>query len=172
MSLLMMLALRGAQTKTQTFTASGNFIVPTTTTKMESLVGIGARGQASTTRYVRAYRMDITTYNYYSSAGQTIAVANGSSYGDGPVPANYCDSPVPTANGTTYNCYTFTDASYYDTNPATTGASSTAFGKNFPGSTGNVAPAVTTFTAVPVTSGQSYPITVPAGGYVTLTWLE
>jgi hypothetical protein len=52
---------------------------------------------------------------------------------------------------------------------ATTGANATAFGKTFPGGAGG--PAIpASYSAVPVTPGQSYPIVVPSGGSVTITY--
>lgn len=52
---------------------------------------------------------------------------------------------------------------------ATTGLPASAFGKTFPGGTGG--PAVETGHAnVPVSAGQTYQITVPTGGVVTITY--
>lgn len=53
--------------------------------------------------------------------------------------------------------------------PATTGLSASAFGKTFPGGVGG--PAVETGHAnVQVSSGQTYQVTVPTGGVVTITY--
>lgn len=60
--------------------------------------------------------------------------------------------------------------SYYDYTP-TTGASATAFGRTFPGGTGGPA-SPTNFTNVAVTEGASYPVVVPAGGSVTITYYQ
>lgn len=54
--------------------------------------------------------------------------------------------------------------------PATTGASTTGFGKTFPGGTGGAAP-VTSFGDVPVTPGQTYSIVIANGGYLTLSYV-
>lgn len=52
---------------------------------------------------------------------------------------------------------------------STTGASSTGFGKVFPGGTGGAA-TDTTFTNIAVTAGATYNVVVPPGGYITITW--
>lgn len=59
------------------------------------------------------------------------------------------------------------------------GSSSTGIGKTFPGGTLSgsepyrtaVAPPTTTFSSVAVTPGTSYPLTVPSGGYITLSYV-
>lgn len=53
--------------------------------------------------------------------------------------------------------------------PATTGLPASAFGKTFPGGTGGTA-TTTSYTNVPVSAGQTYQITVPTGGSVTITY--
>lgn len=53
--------------------------------------------------------------------------------------------------------------------PATTGASASAFGKTFPGGTGGTA-ALSGHTSVPVTPGATYQVTVPSGGFITITY--
>lgn len=55
--------------------------------------------------------------------------------------------------------------------PATTGASSTGFGKTFPGGTGGAA-STTIFTDVVVTPGASYNLVIPAGGLITITYYK
>lgn len=55
--------------------------------------------------------------------------------------------------------------------PATTGLSAFGFGKTFPGGSGGSAQ-VTGFTSVPVTPLASYQVTVPTGGFVTITYLK
>ena len=59
------------------------------------------------------------------------------------------------------------------------GAATTGVGRTFPGGTltgtepfrTTVAPVTTTFTGVAVTSGVSYPIVVPSGGSLTITYI-
>lgn len=59
---------------------------------------------------------------------------------------------------------------YGTTNAATTGAAATALGKTFAGGTGGAAtPAA--YTNQTVTPNTSYPIVVPAGGSVSITYL-
>lgn len=51
------------------------------------------------------------------------------------------------------------------------GAAATGFGRSFPGGTSaSPTPPITTFTNVTVTPGTSYPIVVPTGGYVKITY--
>lgn len=54
--------------------------------------------------------------------------------------------------------------------PGFLGASSTALGQTFPGGNSGPAP-VTTFNNIAVTPGNSYPIVVASGGYVTIQYL-
>lgn len=61
-----------------------------------------------------------------------------------------------------------TNLEYY-TAPGT-GASTTAFGYTFPGGTGGPA-SPTTYNNIPVTPGASYPIVVPSGGSLTITYI-
>lgn len=61
---------------------------------------------------------------------------------------------------------------YHPPIPATTGASSTGFSRTFPGSTGSVPPTPTVFTKVAVTPGQPYPLSIPAGGFITITYIK
>jgi hypothetical protein len=60
---------------------------------------------------------------------------------------------------------------YGTTTPATTGADTTAFGDTFPGGTGGPA-TPTSFSNIAVTPGTAYPITVPSGGSLTITYYQ
>lgn len=53
----------------------------------------------------------------------------------------------------------------------TTGASTTGFGKTFPGGVGGAAAPVT-YTNQPVIGGTSYQMTIPAGGKITISYYE
>lgn len=59
---------------------------------------------------------------------------------------------------------------YYDA-PATTGASTTGFGKTFAGGIGGAATPAT-YINVAVTSGTSYTLVVPSGGSITITYMQ
>lgn len=60
---------------------------------------------------------------------------------------------------------------YHPGNPPTTGGTTTALGYSFPGGYGGAATPQTK-NNVPVTPGQSYPISIPFGGSVTLQYYE
>lgn len=75
---------------------------------------------------------------------------------------------VPTPPGSPSQEAFLTNIEYY-VDP-TTGASTTGFGKTFPGGTGGAA-TPTTFNNVAVTPGVSYPIVVPSGGSLTITYI-
>lgn len=74
---------------------------------------------------------------------------------------------VPTPPGTSKDAFC-TNLEYY-TEPST-GASTTGFGKDFPGGTGGPA-SPTTYNNVAVTPGASYSIIVPSGGSLTITYI-
>lgn len=61
---------------------------------------------------------------------------------------------------------------YHPPIPATTGASATGFGRTFPGSTGDVQPTITAYTDIPVTPGTGYALSIPAGGFITITYIK
>lgn len=58
---------------------------------------------------------------------------------------------------------------YNPGDPATVGASTTGFGKTWPGGDGGTAPTLT-FTSIPVVPGQVYNLSIPSGGYITITY--
>lgn len=56
--------------------------------------------------------------------------------------------------------------------PASNGANATGLGKTFPGGTAGGAAPTTSFSNVAVTPGTSYPIVVPAGGQVSISYMK
>lgn len=174
MRLMMMLALgsKPPQQKSQTFTSNGTWTAPVG--KIDAVSGFGARGSESSGTLVRQY--NLRTYDHVVNADGSTANNTLGNYGpySGVAPADYCDPlGAPNASGTRSQvCYDYTDTSYTQGGGTTTGASATAFSKTFPGSAGNVAPNVTTYQNLAVTTGNPYPITVPAGGSITITWTE
>lgn len=58
---------------------------------------------------------------------------------------------------------------YHPATSATTGASTTGFSKTFAGGVG-VSATSTTYTNVAITASTGYPIVVPTGGYITITY--
>jgi hypothetical protein len=160
------------QQVTQTFTANATWPAPLTTNRIDSAVGKGGAGSPQTSTRVAAYKKETRTYRYYGFSGDTVLVSSQTDYYGGVTPSDYCDAQsTPTADGYTYKCYVFTDASFFDVTPATTGPSTTAFGQTFPGGTGGPA-SNTTVTNVAITPGASYNIVVPAGGSLTITYYQ
>jgi len=173
MNFLMMLATSSVRTlKTQTFTSNTSWTVPLNTSRLETASGFGARGTDGA--YVQRYHKVTRIYAMRRGSG---IVDTFTGQGDtivGPMPNNYCDPVVPTPSDPVYEnnqtCYEFYDASY--SQPGATGTSASGFDRSFPGSTGNVQPATTSYTNVPATPGQSYQIIVPSGGSITITYYE
>lgn len=159
---------------TKTFTANGTLAIPANVVSV-NLSGFGARGSDASEVLIDAYTTTITTTLTRRDGGPSeyTVVDGGLSYGN--PRSDYCDPPRALASptySTARDCYAFSDASYYESQPATTGASATAIGKSFPGSTGNTAPAITTFNNVAVTPGGSYNVVVPAGGSITISYYQ
>lgn len=158
---------------TKTFTANESWIAPVTS--IESISGFGARGADGT--YVQQYSQIGTRSSFRKDTGEydvfTFQTATGI---PGAKPDDYCEPshPYPPDDPTYFfyqDCYAFTDTSGLQGSP-TTGASATAFGKTFPGSTGSGAPAVTSFAGFAVTLGDPYPVVVPVGGSITITYYQ
>lgn len=160
---------------TKTFTSNENWTVPAGVTKLETASGYGARGedsyQTASTNWAKYKRS--TLYAWDGSTVQTFYGVMESGPGSAPG-SNYCD-PMQFRDGDdTYygsqDCYEYDTATTYTNHPATTGANTTGFGKNFPGSTGNVPQTTTSFTNVAVTPGAFMGATVPPGGILTITY--
>ena len=99
---------------------------------------------------------------------------NLSAYTIGSVTNNTLGSPKTSGNvvystdfgsGATIGWYVAVD--YYT--PATNGTNTTGFSQTFAGGTGGPATPVT-YTNVAVTPGSSYTLTIPSGGYITITY--
>lgn len=165
-------------TYTKTFTANATFTMPAGASMLDSIVGHGAAGQPGVPGATQKYTHVIHSY-YRRSGGidyvegdQDGWVGNNSATG-----SDYCDPaidyPDPSQGGSTVYwrevvCY------YYKTrtaggSDATTGASATGFGKVFPGGSGGLATTVT-YTNVAVTALASYPVVVPNGASITITY--
>jgi hypothetical protein len=161
----------------QTYTASTSWVAPTGVTKVSTATGYGARGTNSTISHSTYWAKYKTRTLYRWDGGTEVApsyaVASGSGYNGA---ADYCD-PIETFDSDpTYNfaqnCYHYDNTDTVSGSEATTGASTTAFSKTFPGATGNVAPVITTFTDIAVTPGTSYPLTIPSGGSLTIIYTK
>jgi hypothetical protein len=164
-------------TYTKTFTNNESFTVPAGVSLLDSIVGHGAAGTPAVPGDVEFYTHVVNSL-YRRTGGIDYVESDipgwtgpGTGTGNG---SNYCDPPTnfTEAQSTVYwrevVCY------YYQTRtvgykPATTGANATGFGKVFPGGVGGPAADVT-FSNVPVTAIASYPVTVPLGGSITITY--
>lgn len=164
------------------YTANATFVVPATTSKLETISGKGADGTPSSSGSYLVMVKRRWTQIYYANGtsedldypGSIVLVTPVSSFE--PTPPPYCDAQ--TAAGGSYPsgtmvayCYNYTRETVNFSNPATTGASTTAFGKIFPGGVGGPAP-LTTFNDVAVISGSSNSLAVPSGGTLTFTYYE
>lgn len=159
---------------TKTFAFNESFVVPVGVTAI-SMIGHGGPGTPGYDYYDDYYSINVKTYNQRNDlGGQIIVVDQGTTYNHGPVPADYCEDPTPyqTSGGVTnytWNCYHYVDRGSVRTVPGTTGASATGFGKVFPGGYGGAA-SDTQFPSVTVTALASYPVVVPSGGSITISY--
>lgn len=178
---LMALALsRRPQTYTQTYAANTTFPVPVDVASV-NLSGYGAAGTpgtAGTPSRTGWYVIITDTFHRRDGGPADQTASQGPNVFDGsPKPSNYCDPTVfytmdqsaVYSDGTRcYNYYTVTDPGTPST-PPTTGASTTGFGKTFPGGTGGAA-STTIFSNVTVTPGANYSLVIPSGGSLTVTY--
>lgn len=160
----------GAEPKTKTFLANETWPAPAGVTFLLSAEGKGAPGGSASSRSV----YDRTTNTFYQRRddGSLDTVFNGTTFGiPGTAPAPFCDPVVTTPDDPTYvghrTCYEFTNRQV--ATPPTTGASTTGFGKTFPGGTGGPA-TLTAYTNVPVAASND--IVVPAGGSLTISYYQ
>lgn len=170
------------QQVSQTFTANATWTAPVTTSSIDNASGKGAAGTPGTPDTggrTGWYRLTITNYHRRDGSGTDQTSSSSAPVYGSPMPASYCDPQVfyTTSQSTVYDssdtCYEYLSYTEPTTpgTPATTGASSTAFGKTFPGGTGGAA-TTTTFTNIAITPGASYSIVVPSGGSITITYTQ
>lgn len=161
---------RRAQLVTVAFDKNGTLVVPAGVSSV-SVSGYGARGTDGFSGTVSRYRRTQVIHRYVDYVYRRTDTDLG--YGFGSMPGSYCEPEIIISPGNSVQeCMIYSDASYTENRPPTTGASATGLGKTFPGSYGNTAPALTSFTNVPVTGGASYNIVVPAGGLITVTYYQ
>jgi hypothetical protein len=165
---------------TKTYTSANNgqtVTLPVQVTNLLMVSGQGAAGSPATDQWTPYYSKKTSVNNQRNDLGGEVFVTDGgTTYHYGATPNDYCDPANPyIMNGVTNytrTCYDFTDLSYTSTNPATTGASATGFGKTFPGGVGGPA-TVTKFDNVAITGGQpSAPLNIPAGASITISYYE
>jgi hypothetical protein len=169
---------------TETFTSASpkTWVCPPGVTNLDVASGKGAAGTPATAGSPGYSTYDTHYIHYYQRKsppdgnGGIDKVDGGWTYGTyGTAPNNYCD-PVKAETGSTVydasqECYEFTQHNYPPTpgTAATTGASSTGFNRTFPGGTGGAA-STTTFNNVPVVPNNPYPLVIPTGGTITITY--
>ena len=169
MSLMMLAACGGSTPVTQTFNSSQTWVAPASIASVATLTGKGGTGYPGgdwegththytyTTRYYNGAQVGSRVFGYVGSF-------------PGRRPANYCDPLQEDVSiNTTHNqvCHYF----YDNTEDTTTGGTTTALGKSFAGGVG--APATpATHNDVAVTPGGSYPLVIPAGGSISITYYQ
>jgi hypothetical protein len=174
---------RARKLVTETITSSRTWVAPTSTNRIETAGGYGAAGtpyDPGTPDQHGWYCITTVTFHKRDGSGVDQTASQGPNHLDGSaVPSNYCDPTVfyTTAQSANYDysttCYNFYAVTVAGTppTPATTGASTTAFGKTFPGGTGGPA-STTTFNSISISPGASYPISIPAGGSLTISYYK
>lgn len=174
----------GQKPTTKTYTSADNgatITIPATVGNLTLLTGQGGTGSPASEYYVDYYSQKTTTYNQRNDQGGVIVTLDGgTTYHYGTTPDDYCGPTTPyTQNGVTnytQTCYDFTDLSYWDSSPATTGPSTTMTGPNgfsrtWAGGLGGPASA-TTAENVAVVPGGQYVLNIPAGGSITMSYFE
>lgn len=155
-------------------TSDRSWICPVGVYMISVASGKGAMGTDAYVYYQEAYYETVTTYNYYRNSGGWSESSQPATFKFGTTPADYCTGLIPLPNNPTFshteNCYTFEDASYPVQQPATNGDSTTAFGKTFPGSYGATPVQPTVFNNIVVEPGKAYPMHVPNGGELIITY--
>jgi hypothetical protein len=142
------------------------------------VLGYGARGTDEEYQTVQAWTSQVIIFDFHRTDGSRRDTYGASGSGSGATPASYCGPRTdwtveqnPTY-ASTQACIYYTDASYSQQYLATTGAASSAFGTTYPGSYGNTPQTPNETTAIQVTEGQQYYISVPFGGLVQIRYYK
>lgn len=166
------------QQKSQTFTANATWPAPVTTSSIDTASGKGANGGTTSGGTTTQWRTEYQTiYARRDGTGDDVTYSY-SAWQNGSIPpgySDYCDPTVSTPNSTVYvsytKCYNYQEQTITNPPVSYNGASTTAFGKTFPGGVGGPA-TTTTFTNIAITPGASYSIVVPSGGTLTITYTQ
>lgn len=160
---------------TQTFLTSANWTAPAGTRFIFKLAGKGANGQpaSGSHQYYDGYNTYRTAVLVYTDGSVQSGVEQlmGSQIGS-PVPASYREFSEDRGTYKIYYDYRFSyvQIDNGDYQPATTGASSTAFGQVFAGGPSGQPAVPASYVNLVVVAGTVYPIVVPAGGYITIEY--
>lgn len=159
---------------TETFFANVTWLAPVTTTRLEVAAGKGQDGDPGIDA-TYWYDEHVTTLaQRRDNSGLDTTYDNWTYNISGTAPANYSDPVVLTPDDPTYTgSQTFHEFTQHSDpgEPATTGASTTGFGKTFPGGNGGAA-SLTNFANVPVTPGGPHALVIPSGGSITFTYFK
>ena len=174
----------GQKPTTKTYTSANNratITIPATVGNLTLLTGQGGTGSPEQEYYVERYKEKRTVYNQRNDQGGiNLTLDGGTSTGYGPTPDDYCGPVAPYGDmqnpNYTQTCYSYTDTSYWDYTPPTTGGTTTMTGPNgfnrtWAGGLGGPANP-TTAENVAVTPGGQYVLTIPAGGSITISYFE
>lgn len=162
------------ETITVPITSSQYFTFPAGVTKA-NFSGRGERGEDGGEYLVQEYSYGYAKVTYYRDGREPLSEFGGG-YGSGPTPSNYCTSQNYSSGAISSieTCYTYTDQSYWETYPPSSGSSSriASLGLTFPGSYGNVTPQTVSFTNITVVPGTQYFCSIAPGGRITITYTQ
>lgn len=155
-----------------TFKSSGTWVAPAGVSLVPTVQGKGADGKPShgSHDYVDGYDQWSQEIWHDNVSGENIIFPeNYDGAYEGSVPSAHCETYYNGPDYTKARCYRYAYATVDvgDYVAATTGASATAFSKTFSGGVAGAAK-WTYFYNIKVAPLTGYPITVPAGGTVTI----
>lgn len=151
---------------------ASTWTAPTGTIAVKSVIGRGQAGTPSSQTWAMVkYGRKIF---YEKATGRTVysnptLISATPSYAGAPVPPNEYGPVIDYPDTTEQQEYYYVNES--NGVPATTGASTTAFGQTFLGGVGGPA-ASRSVAEIAVVPGQTYNLFVAAGGSLTFTYLE
>lgn len=167
---MMLVACGGGDLVTRTFTSTQIVTIPATVTMLYELSGKGQDGTPAIAGAFGYTTQSVTlSYNAQGEQEGSLTTDWGTTYGSRG-PDNYCTTSGPDQAGYTYETCWFYEG-FDESTPATTGSKTLGFGKTFPGGVGG--PAVpANYTNISVTPGMPYPLTIPTGGSITISYYE
>lgn len=178
MSLMMMLAASSQRQIALTFTTDATWTPGPTVTRIDKIVGKGSDGTTTPETTEQWIKVTVTTIKSqrnqpgFVRTTKTLPAKPGSP----PEGGDYCDVQVETPDDPVYEssrtCYSF--ETWTETVPSSQqpGIAATGFGKTFPGGPAGGPATPLTYTNIPVTPGQPYPMHIVGNGYITISYLE